>query len=79
MLPTIDGRGFLLLDVGANMDAKPNQILQYALMGNIYMSMVRKIKTPRVGLVNVGSEAIVAADMALAGITESVGAVKERV
>ncbi len=56
MLPTIDGRGFLLLDVGANMDAKPNQILQYALMGNIYMSMVRKIKTPRVGLVNVGSE-----------------------
>ena len=77
MLPTIDGRGFLLLDVGANMDAKPNQILQYALMGNIYMSMVRKIKTPRVGLVNVGSEAIVAADMALAGITESVGAVKE--
>ncbi|WP_413380062.1 phosphate acyltransferase PlsX [Alkalihalobacillus sp. 1P02AB] len=56
MLPTIDGRGFLLLDVGANMDAKPNQLLQYAIMGETYMSMVRKVNQPKVGLVNVGTE-----------------------
>lgn len=56
MLPTLDGRGFLLLDVGANMDAKPEHLLQYAIMGNIYMKMVRKQKNPRVGLLNVGTE-----------------------
>ncbi len=56
MLPTLDGKGFLLLDVGANMDAKPEQLLQYAVMGNTYMKMVRGIAKPRVGLLNVGTE-----------------------
>ena len=35
-IPTIDGKGFLLLDVGANSDAKPNHLLQNAYMGSIY-------------------------------------------
>ncbi|WP_078554744.1 phosphate acyltransferase PlsX [Bacillus alkalicellulosilyticus] len=56
MLPTLNGEGFLLLDVGANMDAKPEHLLQYAIMGNIYMKMVRKVRKPRVGLLNVGTE-----------------------
>ncbi|KYG35118.1 phosphate acyltransferase PlsX [Alkalihalobacillus trypoxylicola] len=56
MLPTVDGKGFLLLDVGANMDAKPTHLKQYALMGEIYMSMVRKVSSPKIGLVNVGTE-----------------------
>ncbi|WP_096435444.1 phosphate acyltransferase PlsX [Alteribacter populi] len=57
MLPTLGGEGFLLLDVGANMDAKPTHLVQYAVMGSIYMQKVRNISTPRVGLLNVGTEA----------------------
>lgn len=57
MLPTLEGEGFLLLDVGANMDAKPSHLVQYALMGDVYMRKVRGIAQPRIGLLNVGSEA----------------------
>lgn len=55
-MPTIDGKGFLLLDVGANVDAKPEHLLQYALMGSIYGEKVRGIASPRVGLLNIGTE-----------------------
>ncbi|RKQ37449.1 phosphate acyltransferase PlsX [Oceanobacillus halophilus] len=55
-LPTIDGKGFLLLDVGANVDAKPQHLLQYAIMGSIYTENVRSIHNPTVGLLNVGTE-----------------------
>ncbi|UOQ47911.1 phosphate acyltransferase PlsX [Gracilibacillus caseinilyticus] len=55
-LPTVDGDGFLLLDVGANVDAKPQHLQQYALMGSIYMEKVRQVEKPRVGLLNVGTE-----------------------
>jgi phosphate acyltransferase len=55
-LPTLDGKGFLMLDVGANVDAKPAHLLQYAIMGSIYAEKVRGISHPRVGLLNVGTE-----------------------
>ncbi len=55
-LPTIGGEGFLLLDVGANADAKPEHLLQYAIMGSIYGEKVRGIVNPRVGLLNIGTE-----------------------
>src|SRR5699024_1307437 len=55
-LPTIDQKGFVFLDVGANVDAKPKQILQYAIMGSIYSEKVRGIEKPRVGLLNIGTE-----------------------
>jgi phosphate acyltransferase len=55
-LPTIGGEGFLLLDVGANADAKPEHILQYAIMGSIYSEKARGLKKPRVGLLNIGTE-----------------------
>ncbi|WP_442599465.1 phosphate acyltransferase PlsX [Neobacillus sp. D3-1R] len=55
-LPTVGGEGFLLLDVGANVDAKPEHLLQYAIMGSIYSQKVRGIKNPRVGLLNIGTE-----------------------
>lgn len=55
-LPTIDGKGFLMLDLGANSDAKPENIMQYAIMGNIYAKKVRGIDNPRVGLLNIGTE-----------------------
>ncbi|HJV44129.1 MAG TPA: phosphate acyltransferase PlsX [Bacillota bacterium] len=56
VLPTIGGSGVLVLDVGANMDAKPENLLQYAIMGNIYMKRVMDVDKPRVGLLNVGTE-----------------------
>lgn len=55
-LPTIGGEGFLLLDVGANVDAKPEHLLQYAIMGSIYSEKVRGTAKPRVGLLNIGTE-----------------------
>ncbi|AJD90963.1 phosphate acyltransferase [Jeotgalibacillus malaysiensis] len=55
-LPTIDGQGFVMLDLGANADAKPEHILQYAVMGSIYAEQVRGIKNPTVGLLNIGTE-----------------------
>lgn len=56
MLPTFTGDGFLLIDAGANMDAKPEHLLHYGLMGSIYMQKVRNLESPRVGLLNVGTE-----------------------
>jgi len=55
-LPTIDGKGFLMLDLGANAEAKPENLVQYAIMGNIYAKKVRGIENPRVGLLNIGTE-----------------------
>jgi glycerol-3-phosphate acyltransferase PlsX len=55
VLPTVEG-GKLILDVGANLDATPEQLCQYALMGSIYALRILGIPNPRVGLLNVGSE-----------------------
>lgn len=55
-LPTIDGQGFVLLDLGANADTKPSQLGQYAVMGSIYAEKVRGITNPRIGLLNIGTE-----------------------
>ncbi|MBN2983546.1 phosphate acyltransferase PlsX [Cohnella algarum] len=56
MLPTLDRVGVLALDLGANMDAKPEHLLQYALMGSMYREKVHGLQKPRVGLLNVGTE-----------------------
>lgn len=55
LIPNINGVS-LLLDCGANVDARPSQLLQFAKMGSIYMESVVGIKNPRVGLVNIGVE-----------------------
>ena len=55
VMPTAKGP-MLLVDAGANMDAKAEYLLQFAQMGSIYMEDVLGIKNPRVGLVNVGVE-----------------------
>jgi glycerol-3-phosphate acyltransferase PlsX len=57
MFPSLDNVGVLALDMGANMDAKPEHLVQYALMGSLYRAKVHGIEQPRVGLLNVGSEA----------------------
>ena len=56
MLPTLDGNGFLMLDLGANADARPEHLLQYAIMGDIYAKKVNGLQKPRVGLLNIGTE-----------------------
>lgn len=50
-------KGFsLLIDCGANVDSKPNYLVQFAKMGSIYMENIMNIKNPSVGLVNIGAE-----------------------
>lgn len=56
LLPSMDQKGMLALDLGANMDASPEQLLQYAIMGSIYRERVEGMKSPRIGLLNVGTE-----------------------
>lgn len=52
-----NGKGFfLLIDCGANVDSKPEWLVQFGLMGDAYMRAVRGVKEPRVGLVNNGAE-----------------------
>jgi glycerol-3-phosphate acyltransferase PlsX len=54
--PTMDGKGVLVLDVGANMDATPEHLRQYAIMGKIYAEKMWGVDNPRIGLLNVGTE-----------------------
>lgn len=56
IFPTLDGVGCVVLDLGAHMDADPENLYQYALMGSVYAEKVRGIARPRVGLLNVGTE-----------------------
>lgn len=56
MLPSVEGNPTLALDLGANMDATPQHLLQYAIMGSIYSSRALGTEKPRVGLLNVGTE-----------------------
>lgn len=55
LIPTEKGAA-LLVDCGANVDARPSWLVQFAKMGSIYMENVMGIKNPRVGLVNIGVE-----------------------
>lgn len=55
MIPTETGVS-LLIDCGANVDARPEHLLQFAKMGSIYMENVVGVKNPRVAIVNIGAE-----------------------
>lgn len=55
LIPTLDGVS-LLIDCGANVDARPSHLVQFAKMGSIYMEHVMGIKNPRVAIVNNGAE-----------------------
>ncbi|MBQ9211024.1 MAG: phosphate acyltransferase PlsX [Clostridia bacterium] len=53
-----NGKGhFLLIDCGANVDCKPEYLVQFGLMGDAYMRGVLGMEKPRVGLINIGAEA----------------------
>ena len=56
IIPTIAGRPALLLDVGLNVDCKPEVLAQYGLIGSIYAEAVLGIGKPRVAVLNIGEE-----------------------
>lgn len=55
LIPTEKGVS-LLLDCGANVDARPSHLVQFAKMGSVYMESVMGVKNPKVGIVNIGAE-----------------------
>lgn len=55
LIPTDKGAA-LLIDCGANVDARPSHLVQFAKMGSIYMENVVGIKNPKVAIVNIGAE-----------------------
>jgi phosphate acyltransferase len=57
ILPSISGRTYVL-DLGANVDCEAEHLLQFGLMGAALVSAVEGLETPRVGLLNIGEEAI---------------------
>ena len=56
IFPTITGQPTLMLDVGANVDSDPENLVQFAVMGSLYARNVLKVKDPRVGLLSIGEE-----------------------
>jgi glycerol-3-phosphate acyltransferase PlsX len=56
ILPSITGSPTLLLDVGANVDSDPENLVQFAVMGAMYSRNVLKVRDPRVGLLSIGEE-----------------------
>lgn len=55
MIPTLNGAS-LLIDCGANVDARSSHLVQFAKMGSVYMEHVIGVKKPRVAIVNIGAE-----------------------
>ena len=55
LIPTETGAS-LLIDCGANVDARPSHLVQFAKMGSVYMESVMGIKNPKVAIVNIGAE-----------------------
>ncbi len=55
LIPTVNGVS-LLIDCGANVDARASHLVQFAKMGSIYMKNVMGMDNPRVAIVNIGAE-----------------------
>lgn len=61
-LPTTAGHA-VLMDVGANPSARPSHLYQYAVMGEVYAREVLRIESPKIGLINIGSEDVKGNDL----------------
>lgn len=55
-MPTMDGKGFDMLDLGANAENTAAHLHQYAVLGSFYAKQVRGVAKPRIGLLNNGTE-----------------------
>lgn len=56
LIPNENESGTLLMDIGANVDCKPSQLLQFAVLGSAYAAAVNRISSPRIALLNNGEE-----------------------
>jgi len=56
LLPSINGKKSVILDVGLNPDCKPDVLLQYGILGSLYAQYVLGIEKPTVALLNIGEE-----------------------
>ena len=56
MLPTLNGGKVMLIDSGANVDCKPINLCQFALMGKVYLENIMNINNPKIALLNIGAE-----------------------
>lgn len=55
VIPTTTGR-YMLIDVGANSECRPEMLLQFGVMGSVYMQTMMGVEKPRVGMINIGTE-----------------------
>ncbi len=56
VLPCVDNRDSVILDIGLNPDCKPDVLLQYGILGSIYAKCVLGTENPTIGLLNIGEE-----------------------
>jgi len=58
LAPIMPGKNgsFMIVDAGANVDCKPNYLVQFAKMGKVYYKEVIKVENPSIGLINIGTE-----------------------
>ena len=63
MIPAINNGCTLMLDAGANSECSSDHLVQFAIMGSCYMQAAESLSTPRVGLLNIGSEEIKGTDV----------------
>ena len=56
VFPALGGKMVVMIDVGANVDCKPEQLVQFAVMGETYSRLMWNVASPRVGLLSIGSE-----------------------
>lgn len=55
VIPGLD-KDYMLLDLGANVECRPEMLAQFGLMGSIYMEKIEGVENPAVGLINIGAE-----------------------
>ncbi|MBQ4100671.1 MAG: phosphate acyltransferase PlsX [Oscillospiraceae bacterium] len=55
VIPNDEGR-YMLIDSGANVECRPEMLVQFGIMGSIYMNKIMNVQNPRVGLANIGVE-----------------------
>ena len=55
-MPTTTGQPCVMLDVGANVDSDPENLVQFAVMGHVFSKNVLRVANPRVGLISIGEE-----------------------
>ena len=56
LVPTLEGGFTIVIDVGANIQTKPEHMLQYALMAKVFMEFILNVRDPRIGLLSIGEE-----------------------